>query len=174
MRWRPRGKKGQEGQAMVETALMMLVIILLLMGIIQFGFIFYAHVRVSNAAREGARAGSLWLVDRRFDDHPQKMYYDPTLCDRVDTAVKSEVGCVTEPPEDKNCDITIELATAAAPCPAICPDSKDCPLAPEPGQGITVTVQYDFDLPVVTAVPVIRDIISSPYPVSRTVVMRFQ
>ncbi len=59
---RTANRKGQEGQALVETTLMLMVTLLLLMGIIQFGFLFYAYVRVSNATREGARAGSLWLM----------------------------------------------------------------------------------------------------------------
>lgn len=151
-----RSQSGQQGQAMVETALMILVVLLLLMGIIQFGFIFYAHVRVSNAAREGARAGSLWLMNRNYE----------TVCDQVEVGVKSEVNCVTEPDPGKNCDITVILDGA----PVV-----DCAVT-DPGRGepITVTVTYDYDLPIVTALPIIRDIIPSPYPVSRTVVMRCQ
>lgn len=158
MLWRARKKNRQQGQAMVETALMMLVILLLLMGIIQFGFIFYAYVRVSNSAREGARAGSLWLVDREVDDG----YYAPILCDRVLSAAQSEVSAI-EPG-----DITIAVVGQD---PVNCvAESVD----PQAGEPITVTLNYDYELPVVAAVPIIRDIISSPYPVSRTVVMRFQ
>jgi len=157
MPWR-RGKIGQQGQAMVETALMITVVLLLLMGIIEFGFLFFAYVRVSNAAREGARAGSLWMVDRKADGG----YYDPTLCYTVRTAVQYEFDQVADD------DITIAVVGQD---PVICDDDS---LTTEAGEGITVTVTYDYDLPVVTGLPIIRDIIASPYPVSRAVSMRFQ
>ena len=143
---------------MVETALMILVVLLLLMGIIEFGFIFYAYVRVSNGAREGARAGSLWLRRR-----------EPNLCATVSRAVQSEFGAVQVD------DITLELVDNTTI--TLQGDPVECnpePVDPEMGQPITVTVAYDFELPVVTALPIIRDIIQSPFPVSRSVVMRFQ
>lgn len=141
---------------MVETTLMILVVLLLLMGIIEFGFLFYAYVRVSNAAREGARAGSLWSM------HPHS-----TLCGHVESSVTGEVvGCITEG-EDKNCDIVISLDDGPVACPNGDPDL-------EAGEPITVTVSYDFELPFVAALPIVGDMFSSPYPVSRAVVMRVQ
>jgi Flp pilus assembly protein TadG len=143
---------------MVETALIIMVVLLLMMGIIEFGFLFFAYVRVSNSAREGARAGSLWLVDREADGG----YYAPTLCDTVRTAVQSEF--------DQVADSEITVAVVGQD-PVICsPES----VAPEAGQPITVTVTYGFELPVVSSLPIIGDIIPSPYPVSRAVAMRFQ
>jgi len=55
--------------------------------------------------------------------------------------------------------------------PVLCDDGS---LAPETGQPITVTVTYDYELPVVSSLPIIGDVIASPYPVSRAVAMRFQ
>jgi Flp pilus assembly protein TadG len=156
---RRKGTKiGQEGQAMVETALMILVVLLLLMGIIELGFLFFAYVRVTNATREGARAGSLWLVDRKADSG----YYDPTLCETVRTAAQSEFD------ELADGDITIAVVGQ---------DPVECAaesVTPEAGQPITVTVGYDYELPVISGLPIIGNIIASPYPVSRAVVMRFQ
>jgi len=157
MLWRNRRKGGEEGQALVETTFMILAVLLLLMGIIEFGFLFYAYVRVSNATREGARAGSLWLLDRVVD----KDYYTPILCDTVKNAVLSEVGAIQEE------DITITLEGGVVIC-------DDTSLAPEAGEPITVTATYNYPLPVVSALPIIGDIIPSPFPVSRTAVMRFQ
>lgn len=158
MLWRDMRRTGQAGQALVETALMIMAVLLLLMGIIEFGFIFYAYVRVSNGAREGARAGSLWLVDRMADGGG---YYDPVLCDAVKNAVRSEVSAI----EDDQIGIT--LAGGVVSCP-------DTGVTPEAGEAITVTVSYDYDMPVVSGLPIIRDIIPSPFLVSRAVVMRFQ
>ncbi len=158
---RTRRKSGQEGQALVETTFMILAVLLLLMGIIEFGFLYYAYVRVANAAREGARAGSLWLMYREFTGPPD-YYYDPNLCDTVSGAVLSEVSAIQD-----SGTITITLQGGVVTCP-------DAGLAPEAGEPVTVTATYDYALPVVSALPIIRDIIPSPFPVSRTAVMRFQ
>lgn len=151
MPWREGREGGQEGQAMVETALMITAVLLLLMGIIEFGFLFYAHVRVANAAREGARAGSLLMMRGETD-----------WCTVVRNAVQAEVSGI---PGTHTVDIQLDAGPVS-----------ECGAWPatNAGEPITVTVTHDFDLPVVSALPIIRDIISSPYPVSRTVVMRFQ
>ena len=145
---------------MVETAFMLVVVLLVLMGIIEFGFLFYAHVRVSNAAREGARAGSLWLLHREFTGPPD-YYYDPVLCDTVRDAVQAEFAAIEAD------DISITLPGGDVGCP-------DTALAPQAGQPITVTVSYDYILPVASGLPIIRDVIGSPFPVLRATVMRFQ
>jgi len=159
MLWRSRRKRGQEGQALVETTFMILAVLLLLMGIIEFGFIFYAYVRVSNATREGARAGSLWLMYREFTGPPD-YYYDPILCDTVSEAVLSEVSAIQY--------ITITLQGESVV------DCLNESVDPKAGEPITVTATYDYPLPVVSALPIIRDVMPSPFPVSRTAVMRFQ
>jgi Flp pilus assembly protein TadG len=53
----------ERGQAMVEFAAVLLPLILILVAIIQFGFLFSAYVGISNAAREGARAGTIYEYD---------------------------------------------------------------------------------------------------------------
>lgn len=49
----------EKGQSMVEFALVLPILVLLVMGIIQFGIIFSAQIALTNAAREGARAASV-------------------------------------------------------------------------------------------------------------------
>jgi len=51
------------GQAMVEFAAVLLPILLIVVGIVQFGFLFGANVTLTNAAREAARAATI----ERFD-----------------------------------------------------------------------------------------------------------
>ncbi|MGN0334309.1 MAG: TadE/TadG family type IV pilus assembly protein [Lachnospiraceae bacterium] len=50
MRW-----KDEKGQATVEFALILPIFILLVFGIIDFGWLFYNKIQVNNASREGAR-----------------------------------------------------------------------------------------------------------------------
>ena len=48
-------RKSQAGQAMVEMALALPVLLMLVGGIIDFGWLFYNKIALNNAAREGAR-----------------------------------------------------------------------------------------------------------------------
>lgn len=54
-----RAKRGDEGAAAVEFALVSMIFVLLLTGIIQFGFTFFEYIQVAHAAREGARWAAL-------------------------------------------------------------------------------------------------------------------
>ncbi len=50
-----RKVKDEKGQAMVEMALVLPILLLLLCGILDFGWLFYNQLSLNNAAREGAR-----------------------------------------------------------------------------------------------------------------------
>lgn len=50
--------RGERGQAMVETAIVLPVVILLVFAVLDAGRIFSAWIVVTNGAREGARAAS--------------------------------------------------------------------------------------------------------------------
>jgi len=50
-----RGSVGETGAAAVEFALILPVLVLLVMGLIEFSLLFNAQISVTNAAREGAR-----------------------------------------------------------------------------------------------------------------------
>lgn len=51
--------KNEKGQATVELALSLIVLILILFAIIDFGRIFHAYLTLEHAGREGARIASL-------------------------------------------------------------------------------------------------------------------
>lgn len=51
----------ESGVAAIELAIALPVLLLILMGIINFGTAFYNYVSITNAAREGARWGSINL-----------------------------------------------------------------------------------------------------------------
>lgn len=52
-------KNNENGQTLVEFALILPILLLLVMGIIQFGIIFSAQIGITNAAREGARVAAV-------------------------------------------------------------------------------------------------------------------
>jgi Flp pilus assembly protein TadG len=62
----PTRKPGRpsSGQSLVEFSLVLGPLLLVLLGIIQFGFIFNSYVTMTNSAREGAREGTIYVYDR--------------------------------------------------------------------------------------------------------------
>ena len=88
--------KSERGQAMVEFALVLPVLLALLCGIIDFGWLYYNQITLNNAAREGARYAVI--------------HYDPAadwrasaesrmMADMV--GVKNAVAIVSDPVEQK-------------------------------------------------------------------------
>lgn len=55
--------KNQKGQALVEFAIILPVLLLLIMGIVQFGMLLGSYLTLENAAREAARAGIIGSTD---------------------------------------------------------------------------------------------------------------
>jgi hypothetical protein len=55
--------RDESGQNLVEFALLLPILLLILMGIMQFGLIFNAYVTLNNAVREGARRASVYVFD---------------------------------------------------------------------------------------------------------------
>lgn len=53
----------EKGASAVEFALLLPILMLLILGIIQFGFIFYHYISITHAAREGARWAALEQPD---------------------------------------------------------------------------------------------------------------
>ncbi len=54
---------GQPGQSLVEFALGLLVLVLVLAAVIDYGRLLYAGIALTNVAREGAHYGSLSTVN---------------------------------------------------------------------------------------------------------------
>jgi Flp pilus assembly protein TadG len=63
-RRRGRRQAGERGQSLVEFSLILMPLFLILLGIIQFGFIFNTYVTMTNAARDAARIGTIYVYDR--------------------------------------------------------------------------------------------------------------
>jgi len=60
--------KEERGQAMVEFALILPILILILCAIMDFGWIFFNKILVSNAAREAARYTAIHINDNSAFD----------------------------------------------------------------------------------------------------------
>ncbi|MEX2236491.1 MAG: TadE family protein [Dehalococcoidia bacterium] len=56
---RPGSRRGERGQALVEFALVLPLLLIMLFGIIDFGRALQTYITINNASREGARFGSI-------------------------------------------------------------------------------------------------------------------
>ena len=135
---------------MVETVLMLAFVLVLMLAIIEFGFILWAYVQVTNATRVGARAGTLYNATSPF----------PSCLDTVSQAVGGNGQTGGELPAtwtisidaSDNCD----NGTLTA------------------GEELTVAVTYDFSLPFVSSLRPLSDLVGPTFIIQRTSVMRVQ
>ena len=58
----------QNGAAMVEFAIVLPLLLILVFGIIEFGVMFYDKAVITNASREGARAGITGVANSDIED----------------------------------------------------------------------------------------------------------
>jgi len=65
--YRPRTSEDR-GQTLVELALLLPVLLLLIMGIIEFGWILHGYVIVTSAAREGARVAAVKAPNNQIEE----------------------------------------------------------------------------------------------------------
>lgn len=61
-------QKNQKGLALVEFALVVPLLFVILFGIIEFGILIYDKAMITNASREGARAGIVFSAPNRISD----------------------------------------------------------------------------------------------------------
>jgi Flp pilus assembly protein TadG len=61
---RGRRQRAERGQSLVEFSLILMPLFLILLGIIQFGFIFNTYITMTNAARDSGRLGTVYVYDR--------------------------------------------------------------------------------------------------------------
>jgi Flp pilus assembly protein TadG len=59
-----RPAPAESGQSLVEFSLVLMPLFLILLGIIQFGFIFNTYITMTNAARDAARLGTVYVYDQ--------------------------------------------------------------------------------------------------------------
>jgi len=84
-------KTGREnGQALVETALVLPLVLLLLLGVVQFGIILSGEIAVSSAAREGARLAAVGATDAEISVKVQNMLHNSPLLEAVSVHIEPQ------------------------------------------------------------------------------------
>jgi TadE-like protein len=167
LRLRRDGRRHARGQAMAEFALVLLPVLLLIVGIVQFGLLFGTNVTLTNAAREGARAGSVYIYDYSISSNTH-FKNDALRCGAIVEATTDAFGMLSSssphfsapltsdacptPTSDVlvNGDITVSycdhVVTPDAPCPDTTdPDTTCVPFTHE-GCLVRVTITYRSDI----------------------------
>jgi Flp pilus assembly protein TadG len=72
--------RGQRGAAMIEFALVLPLLLIVLLGTVEFSFILYNKAMITNASREGARLGIVYEIDGSTGDRAGA---DIARCDGV-------------------------------------------------------------------------------------------
>ena len=86
--------EAKRGQALVEFALVLLPLMLIVVGIAQFGLLLSANVTLTNAAREGARAAMTY----EYDVMQGRDTNDQRRCTAVVQAVSQSLGVLPVAP----------------------------------------------------------------------------
>lgn len=113
--------KNRNGQALVEMAFILPILLLILMGIVEFGRIFNAYLIVTNASREGARYASVHSSDTQIESAISNL--TPTLeQDKLSITITPSEGSRTsgnavEVRIDYDIDIIAPLISAMIPNP---------------------------------------------------------
>ena len=75
--------QGDEGQNLVEFALLLPILMYILMGIMQFGLIFAVYLTLNNAVREGARWATIYVYDNSQTQAQNDAARNDGMLDRV-------------------------------------------------------------------------------------------
>lgn len=119
---------------MVEFAGVLLPLLLILVAIIQFGFLFAAYVGVSNAAREGARSGTIYVYDREQN----QALNDAARCGVILAATQQALDSGVPGQFGGSC----ASAAGGGDLAVTYPDAGTCANAPRKGCQLRVSVTY--------------------------------
>ena len=133
----------ESGQGLVELALVIPVLIIIVVGSLDLGRVFFSVITVTNVAREGARYLTLHPDDSLYDNtapvcydlvitppNPKPGYYCTIQAARQEAQAGFGAPLVVNPTQ-----ITIVPT---------CPDTDDAVIGCDRASQATVTAQYDF------------------------------
>lgn len=109
-------KKSQKGQAMVEFALVLPVLLILVLGSIDAGWLLYAKISTTAAAREAARAVSVL-------DKTEYGQFQSIADAKATTVPGNEVVSVTPNSYAEGAKMTVTVTTSVTPLVGFLPTS---------------------------------------------------
>jgi Flp pilus assembly protein TadG len=158
----PYATRSRRGQAMVEFAAVLLPILLVVVGIIQFGLLLNANVTITNAAREGARAATIYVYStapgatRTTNDVATTQAFGLLSTSAPNFTGSGSCSAGTDLNGDGlqdrwvNGDLTVSICARMASASAPCPNSGDlssyCAQTEPEGCLVRVEVTYRSDI----------------------------
>lgn len=137
-------KRGARGQALVELAIISMVLLLLFATVLDFGRLFYSQITVENAAR----AGSLIAAQE------PNSYLNNTACTTANSD-SNKIGCAIQR-ESRGSLVTVAPNQIAVVCEnkATPPAAATCQAEPQAGtrSRVSVNATFNFLMPVLTIV----------------------
>lgn len=125
MKW-----KDQRGAAVVEFAVVLPVLAVILFGIIEFSVYFYEKAMITNASREGARAGIVFADPRPSDSQIEEAVDIALREDRDDPSKGYLLLTKNTPPTLANANNKLTITRGGTNTT---------------GDSLTVTIEYNFD-----------------------------
>jgi Flp pilus assembly protein TadG len=104
-------RKDESGQALVEFVFILPLFMLILMGIMDFGWLFYNYIGVENCARNGARIACVEYIETNYIDNktvPVAKTFDPNFVDTEDYYRDEEVDIVKATISAKPSSVSIQ------------------------------------------------------------------
>jgi Flp pilus assembly protein TadG len=123
--------KEEDGTAVVEFAIIAPLLFVILFGIIEFGVLLYDKAMITNAAREGARAGIVFDANLRDEDG---VIDSTALSTQVQTNVNSYLG--------GNLISFAGAPSVIVPAPTVSDENGDSIISS--GDSLTVTVNFAY------------------------------
>jgi uncharacterized protein (UPF0333 family) len=162
-------RRPERGQAMVEFAMVLLPLLVVIVGIIQFGLIFGANVSLTNAAREGAREATIF----RYNAANGNATEGTTRCTEAVEAATSAFGFLSSGSPNfsasspcpggvdlngdglhdlwQNGDVEVSVCAGGTPAGSECPTTSDATTycTTDSGKGCLVRVQLTYNQAIV-------------------------
>jgi Flp pilus assembly protein TadG len=132
---------GEEGSAIMETAMSSIILLTFLFGVIETGFALYSYHFISEAAREGTRYA---IVRGSTTGASNCTAPGPPTCKAQSADVQTYVKGLGFPGINPG-NLTVTPTWSAYANGSSCPPAGPCN---SPGNLITIQVQYSFPLTV--------------------------
>lgn len=99
-------RDSRRGQALIETALTLPVVLAMIWGIMGLGRLYTAQLAISNATREGARLGAVGKSPSRIDQGVREYLSGAGLSRAVSVAIKGAGG---HPGDQVQVAVTVQM-----------------------------------------------------------------
>jgi Flp pilus assembly protein TadG len=136
-----RGARGEEGSAIMETAMSSIILLTFMFGVIEAGFALYSYHFISEAAREGTRYA---IVRGSLAGTANCAAPGPPTCIAQSADIQTYVKGLGFPGINPG-NMTVAPVWSVYPNSTSCPATGPCD---SPGNLITITVTYSFPLTV--------------------------